>query len=266
MNAQQQTIRERVLLPWIFVDRIAETGFGLAVLAGVAAIISGLGTRWGWWDYRMGLTLLRVSAISGSITVIVSIVGGVLARHERRRTIFLAPAAGILIGVLTVGIPWWLVHKAKQLPVINDITTDETNPPQFKAIIPLRVDAENSVVYKGLEVASQQRKAYPYIRPLVLPNSPAMSFDMALATAKNMGWQIINSNPKEGRIEAVATTFWFGFKDDIVIRVTPELKGSRVDMRSASRVGKGDIGTNAERVRTFLQSMMNESSRLKGSN
>ncbi len=255
MNAQQQTMRQPFLSQWTFADRIAEVGVGLAVLAGVAAILSGLGTRWGWWYYMTGLTLLRVAAISGIVSAIVSLAGGVLARHEHRGMIFFAAAAGILVGLLTAGIPWSWAHRAEQMPLIHDISTDMMNPPQFKAIMPLRADAENPAVYKGPETASQQMSAYPDIRPLVLSSSPATAFDTALATAKNMGWQIVDSNAKEGRIEAIATTFWFGFKDDIVVRVTPGLKGSRVDIRSASRVGLSDIGTNADRIRTFLQKM-----------
>ncbi len=258
MNTEQQSMRQPVLSQWASTEHIAEVGFGLAIFAGVAAILSGFGTRWGWWDYRSGLTLLRVAALCGGVAGTVSLLGGVLARHHRRGKFFFMAAAGILIGLLTVGIPWSWAHKAGQLPLIHDITTDMINPPQFKAILPLRSNADNTVVYKGLETASQQMSAYPDIRPLVLPISPVSSFNIALTTAKNMGWQIINSNAEQGRIEAVATTFWFGFKDDIVVRVTPELSGSRVDIRSTSRVGQSDIGTNAERIRTFLQKMKNE--------
>jgi uncharacterized protein (DUF1499 family) len=255
MNVQQQTLRQPVLSQWTFADRIAEAGLGLAVLAGLAAILSGLGTRWVWWYFMTGLTLLRVAAIGGIVSAIVSLAGGVLARHEHRGTIFFAAAAGILVGLLTAGIPWSWAHRAEQMPLIHDITTDMTNPPQFKAIMPLRVGAENAAVYSGPETASQQMSAYPDIRPLVLSSSPASAFDTALVTAKNMGWQIVDSNANEGRMEAIATTFWFGFKDDIIVRVTPGTKGSIVDIRSTSRVGLSDIGTNAQRVRSFLQKM-----------
>lgn len=264
MNAQQQTMRQPALPQWTYADRIAEVGFGLAVLAGVSAVLSGLGTRWGWWYFMTGLTLLKVAAIGGIVSAIVSLAGGVLARHEHRGTIFFAAAAGILVGLLTAGIPWSWAHRAEQMPLIHDITTDMTNPPQFKAIMPLRANAENPAVYSGPEAALQQMKAYPDIRPLVLSSSPSSAFDTALVTAKNMGWHIVDSNSNEGRMEAIATTFWFGFKDDIVVRVTPGPKGSRVDIRSTSRVGLSDIGTNAERIRTFLQKM-NEAAGPSGS-
>lgn len=87
------------------------------------------------------------------------------------------------------------------------------------------------------------------------PSLPPQAFEQALRTAKNMGWTIVNSNPGEGRIESTDTTFWFGFKDDIVIRITAAGQESRVDVRSVSRVGRSDVGTNAKRIRRFLQKL-----------
>jgi len=81
---------------------------------------------------------------------------------------------------------------------------------------------------------------------------PPVAFSRALEAAERMGWTLVANNPAEGRIEATDTTFWYGFKDDIVIRVTPAGAGSRVDVRSVSRVGRSDIGTNARRVRRYL--------------
>jgi uncharacterized protein (DUF1499 family) len=82
--------------------------------------------------------------------------------------------------------------------------------------------------------------------------TPGRAFDRAVAAAKAMGWDIVASDPAGGRIEATDTTFWFGFKDDVVVRVTPQPAGSRVDVRSLSRVGGGDLGANAARIRAFL--------------
>jgi uncharacterized protein (DUF1499 family) len=55
-----------------------------------------------------------------------------------------------------------------------------------------------------------------------------------------------------GLVEATATTFWFGFKDDVVVRVVANAAGSRIDIRSVSRVGQSDIGANAARIEKFL--------------
>jgi uncharacterized protein (DUF1499 family) len=102
-------------------------------------------------------------------------------------------------------------------------------------------------------VAELQRKAYPDIRPLELPVPPQQAFSKALAAAEAMGWEIVAQDPAAGRIEAVATTLWFDFKDDVVIRVAEAGRGSRIDIRSKSRVGRSDIGTNARRIRAYLE-------------
>src|SRR5271169_4097268 len=101
MNAEQQTMRQPVLSQLIFADRIVEVGLSLAIVAGFTEIISGFGTQWEWWYFRTGFALLRVGAMGGSIAAVISLVGGVLARHEHRRMIFFAAAAGILIGLIT---------------------------------------------------------------------------------------------------------------------------------------------------------------------
>ena len=87
--------------------------------------------------------------------------------------------------------------------------------------------------------------------------SPALVITLAgaataLEAARASGWEIVAAVPQERRIEAVATTFWFGFKDDIVVRIRPAPGGSRIDVRSVSRVGRSDLGTNAKRIRAFL--------------
>ncbi|MGZ9265431.1 MAG: DUF1499 domain-containing protein, partial [Candidatus Deferrimicrobiaceae bacterium] len=124
----------------------------------------------------------------------------------------------------------------------------------FVSVLALRKDAQNSAFYGGPEIAAQQHAAYPDIRPLVSDLPPAQAFERARSVARQMCWIIVDENPAEGRIEATATTRWFGFKDDVVIRIAPVAgNGSRVDIRSVSRVGQSDVGTNARRIRTFLK-------------
>jgi uncharacterized protein (DUF1499 family) len=138
--------------------------------------------------------------------------------------------------------------------MIHDITTDTENPPEFASILPLRKDASNPAEYGGPEIAAKQHAAYPDIRPLAVGISPSRAYEAALAAARRMNWQIVEGSPSERRIEAVATTRWFGFKDDIVIRISPAANGGSIlDIRSLSRVGLSDLGTNARRIRTFLK-------------
>jgi len=141
-----------------------------------------------------------------------------------------------------------------RLGMIHDITTDTENPPVFVSVLPLRKDAPNSAEYGGPEIAMKQRAAYPDIHPVEVGVRPMLAYEYALDAARRMGWQIVDGNPPEGRIEATATTRWFGFKDDVVIRIVPTAgNGSRLDIRSVSRVGLSDVGTNACRIRSFLK-------------
>ena len=137
-------------------------------------------------------------------------------------------------------------------PPIHDITTDTSDPPLFVDVLPLRAGAKNTAAYGGSRVAALQLAAYPDITPVDLAIAPAAAFAKALATANAMGWALVAADPAAGRIEATATTRVFRFKDDVVVRIRPHTGGSRVDVRSVSRFGGGDLGKNASRIREFI--------------
>jgi uncharacterized protein (DUF1499 family) len=149
-----------------------------------------------------------------------------------------------------------LQQRARSVPPIHDISTDTEDPPQFVAVLPLRANAPNPPHYAGQDTAHEQRKAYPDIQPLVLAVPTQVAFNRARDVAQSLGWQIMGADAGAGRIEATATTLWFGFKDDVVIRVLPQgTTGSRIDVRSKSRVGRSDAGANALRIREFLANL-----------
>ncbi len=162
---------------------------------------------------------------------------------------------GVAFCVVTVALPWSHLRLARSLPPIHDITTDTGDPPEFVSILALRADAPNPAVYAGAAIAEQQQRAYPDLKPLKVGLSPADVLAHAVDVGQSMGWEIVAAVPLEGRLEATATTFWFGFKDDVVVRITPSDGGSRVDVRSVSRVGRSDVGANARRIRTFLKKL-----------
>ena len=235
-------------------SRLALAGFVVSVVAVAAAAGAGIGTRAGWWEFPEGFRFLRWGAYFGAVGTAISAAGGIVARPGSRRRGFLLAILGIILGVAAFGVPGNWYRTAKGVPMINDITTDTENPPKFVSILPLRKDAPNPAEYGGPEIAAKQHAAYPDIRPLTVGISPSRAYEDALATARRMDWQIVEGSPSEGRIEAVATTRWFGFKDDIVIRISPAANGGTVlDIRSVSRVGLSDLGTNARRIRTFLK-------------
>jgi uncharacterized protein (DUF1499 family) len=144
-------------------------------------------------------------------------------------------------------------HVSQRSPA--EYSPDTQDPPQYEAIVPLRADAPNTLAYGGEKVAALQKKAYPDIQPLTLTVPPAQAFERALAAVRKMGWNLIAADANAGRIEATDTTFWYRFKDDVVVRIRPAGAGSRIDVRSVSRIGVGDLGTNARRVRAYLNAL-----------
>jgi uncharacterized protein (DUF1499 family) len=231
---------------------IATIGLAIALVAGLALLIAGPGHRFGWWSFATGFGILRYAAYAAIAAVAVSAVALILAPWRGQRRGMFRALAGLIIGLITVGIPAYYLHVARSVPPIHDVTTDTEDPPAFDALLGLRADAPNPATYGGPEVAAQQREAYPDLAPADYPISPEAAFEAALAAARDRGWDIVAAQEGAGRIEASDRTLWFGFVDDIVIRVRPTDVGSRVDVRSVSRVGVSDVGANAARIRAYL--------------
>jgi len=236
-----------------YASLIADIGLGIALVSVLAAVLSGQGTRLEFWNFRVGMLILKWSAYGGLVAAAVSLAGFVLS--FRGGSGIVRALIGIVLGVVLVAVPAYWFEKAQRVPHIHDITTDTLDPPQLVSILPLRKNASNPPDYGGPQIAAQQIRAYPDITPLALDIPPEAAFEMALAASRRMGWNIIDADRADGRIEAFDTTFWFGFNDDIVIRVKKDGQGSRVDIRSVSRVGVSDIGTNANRIRRFFREM-----------
>jgi uncharacterized protein (DUF1499 family) len=168
-------------------------------------------------------------------------------RRWRRRALL-----GLVVNLAVAAWPLYMFYQLQGQPRIHDISTDTSNPPAFEAVLPLRQSARNPVDYVPA-TATEQRQGYPDIVPLKLPLAPSAAFDVAERAARAMRWEVVSATPGKLRIEATDTTLMFGFKDDIVVRITPQGDGSVVDVRSLSRVGGSDFGTNAKRVRAYLK-------------
>ncbi|NJD63466.1 MAG: DUF1499 domain-containing protein [Deltaproteobacteria bacterium] len=235
--------------------RGAVAGLLLGLIAALSIVAAGLGTRWGFWHFRTGFAVLRYAAYGGAVAIAVSLAGGVMAWRGSLRGGLVAATAGVLLGATAFGVPWSWARYARHVPAIHDITTDTEDPPRFAAVLSLRKDAPNSTEYGGPELAQKQHAAYPDLRSLMLEVPPGPAFERSVAAARRLGWKLVDANAGEGRIEATDTTFWFGFKDDVVVRIAAAGQGSRVDVRSVSRVGVSDVGTNARRIRKFLKEL-----------
>jgi uncharacterized protein (DUF1499 family) len=228
---------------------LALAGVALGLLALLMLFVTGPGTRFGWWHFRTSFKLMQYAAYLGGVAALVSLIG-LLLSHGRWR---LVSAAGLALGALAFLLPWSWRRDARQYPGIHDITTDTQNPPAFVSIAPLRAEAPNPVEYAGDSVAQVQRQAYPDIQPLLMAMPVDSAFSLAVRAVNDMGWELVDQDRRQGRIEATATTPWMGFKDDVVVRVSSASGIARVDVRSKSRVGRGDVGANAKRIRQYLE-------------
>jgi uncharacterized protein (DUF1499 family) len=216
----------------------------LLLAAGTAYAI--LGSRNGFTDYRSAFTLLRQIAQVGFGVLVVCVVTLIFALKARQGVVYSAAATivlAVLVGTLALN-----QAAPPPGPLMNDITTDLEDPPRFNAVIPLRPEGSNPVEYGGTQVAANQRAVHPEVQPILSDLPTDRAFERALAVAADMGWEIVAQDPSSGIIEAIDTTPFFRFKDDIVIRVRASGAGSRVDLRSRSRVGLSDLGKNAERI------------------
>jgi uncharacterized protein (DUF1499 family) len=210
--------------------------------------------------YRLGLplgsafALVRWAALVSLAGVVLSI--GIAAwsrKNKRTGPAVVAGLAAVLGIVVAAGGYGWL-RQARGAPPLHDVTTDLDNPPVFGDLVARR-PADSQPLTRSRETDQLQRQHYPDLAPLTLAQPPRLVFDRARLVAENQGWTIVTADPEGGRIEATDSTRWFGFTDDIVVRLTPWGTGTRVDVRSAARYGITDTGTNARRIRRFLAAL-----------
>ena len=243
--------------------RMASWLAGLALLLAVLGLLglaaAPLVWRAGVLPLKTAFMLLAAGALLAMAAAVLAFLGLILAQILARASLgwprIAALSCVLLLGIALAWAAWNVRHG--HAPPINDITTDTEHPPAISAALPAR-QAEHAVSadYGGPAVVRQQTAAYPDIQPLRLAMPAAQAFGLALGTAKAMpDWRILAADQQAGRIEATQSSFWFGFVDDIVIRVAADSGGSRVDMRSHSRQGRGDLGVNAARIRRYMAAL-----------
>ena len=222
----------------------------LGFLSLLVLYLAGKGYINGTFELGQAFTLLRYCAYAGITSVGLVIFYLLWQRPAGPRVMILFVSA--LAGLTAFYLPYRQQQLASQVPPIHDITTNIDSPPQFVAIAPLRANAPNPSEYLGGETSELQRQFYPDILPIVYLQSREEVFSAVTSLAAELGWEIVDANLLDGRVEATETTQWFGFKDDVVIRLIDGSTNSTImDVRSKSRVGRSDIGVNAKRIRNF---------------
>jgi len=237
------------------VSRLAAWSGRLALFALAVAALSVMVLRSGLLEIVPALATFAAALIFAGLAMLLAFVSFVVIWRQGLAGLGHALLA-LFLGLLLLAYPSYLGYRATKLPAIYDITTDPANPPRFDVLARLRPRGRTN--YPGAATAEQQLAAYPDIVPLQLAVPPKVAYDLTLALITKRKWLLVDSRPpaagrREGVIEAVTRTPIMGFRDDVVIRVSPLGQGSRVDVRSASRYGLHDFGTNASRVRALLE-------------
>jgi uncharacterized protein (DUF1499 family) len=224
-----------------------------SVLALVLLLVGPIGTRLGIWGFQIGLlVLIPGGVLLAAIGLLVAIIGIFVSKKRGFTSDLPALLTSIVICGVILGGMGVQFSKGASVPPIHNISTDISDPPQFSAVVAIRGEGTNPLDYDSAKIGPQQEAAYPDVQTLVLPGSRTETLASVVSALEDMGLEIVAVDEVAGVVEATATTFWFGFKDDLVVRVRDSGSGSEVDVRSVSRVGLSDLGANADRIMALL--------------
>jgi len=225
----------------------------VAVVAAALLLIGPLGYRLGVLPLRAGLLVPVAGLLIAALDALAGLVALAFIFRPQWKAARVPALHGLGVSLLVVAVMGVQLVAGMGAPPIHDISTDLDDPPEFVAVPALRAPGDNDLTFNREGLAEPTRKAYPWVRPIDTDLSVAAALARAREVANELGWEIVAEDPS-GRLEATDTTFWYGFKDDIVIRVRPRNGGgARVDLRSASRLGISDLGLNARRIGTFIE-------------
>ena len=222
----------------------------LAMLAGMLA------NKFELVEFRLAF-MTFVRALQAVMIVTLLGVVGLLFVWWKKHTAAIKPALYIVIlGALPVAMVFALIGQGMKVPAIHNISTDLQSPPAFVQAYVARAEGLNSLDVPNQEVRDKQSAFYKdQVSSLALAVPPDIAFDRVLEACRQLNFTITNVDKVQGRIEAVEETLFFGFKDDVVVRVSPSEQGSVIDVRSVSRVGVSDLGANAKRINRLLQAV-----------
>ena len=248
----------------------------VSLLLPVYFLVAALGVKFGLWPWQTGLLVLIVKfglPLIG-IALLLGIVALAVAVFQKPRRGWAMALVGLLIPALALGYLASVRAKSADIPPIHDIATDIADPPTFSAALMATRQAGGANPVNAMTAPIGTLKAYqgpafgriaaktlgqvghenyPGVRTFSVKAPPAQAYAAAEAEARAQGWSLVTTQPDQGMVEATAETFWFGFKDDVAIRIRPAgFGGSMIDVRSVSRVGLSDLGANAARIEAFL--------------
>ncbi len=253
------------------VSRLAIWSRRVALFSLVTSFIGVIIVRSGALDVVPAVSTLAGALVLAVVAILLAFGAGIMIWRDGLGGLREAVTA-VLIGLALIAYPAYLGMHAYQLPAIYDVTTDPIDPPQFDVIARLRPRDANPITYEGLYAAELQHAAYSDIEAEQTTATPQEAFDAAMKVITKRRWRVVNARPpaqglpptrvsnprappdiaaRDGVIEAVARSLILGFREDVVVRIRATNDGTRIDVRSASRYGQSDFGSNATRVRNL---------------
>lgn len=203
-------------------------------------------------DMGTSFQIIKYSVFTSAITLGLTVLLALVTLFKKQHDVAKVYAVVSLLLAIPVGGLAMQASKAKSLPFIHHVSTDTVNPPKFQAIVALRGENSNPLAYDKEKLVPLQEAAYPMLKPIISELTTEKAFAKAVEVATSLGWEVVAQNAEQGIIEAVETTLLWGFKDDVVIRIQAVDAGSKIDLRSISRVGGSDLGANAARIERFI--------------
>lgn len=232
---------------------LASTAYFCGII-GLACLVLGIGgIQIGLFPPMLGFGLFALATVVGGLSATLLGVIALIRKKsltgpdDRKRA-----QTGAALGFVLLILLFLSAGTGGDAPPINDITTNLNNPPAFASEEEVQAYMGRDMSYPP-EFVAVVKEHYPDLRPLLLPVPPDTAYEEALAAAKAMGLEIVWQSPSERRFDATDTTAIFRFVDDITVRVLPAGSSSMIDIRSKSRDGQGDLGTNAKRIRAFTE-------------
>lgn len=225
----------------------------LSIVVAVVAVLSGFGVRMGWWGYAFGFQLLKASIISALVCGLISL-ALFFVGFVKHVPIWGKAGLAAFLSIAVAAIPILALIELRKIPTLGEAATNFQNLPAFEALAEAReAEAEDPPRFTLNEAEAAQKKHFPGLRSIIIDRQPAKAKEDVINVLREMGMEIASTSDDDYRVEATETSFWFGFKDDVVVDITNLSNGgSRIEVRSASRVGKFDGGINAKRVEAIL--------------
>jgi uncharacterized protein (DUF1499 family) len=239
----------------VHTSRFAQLAIVVACVSAALFVGAPLLVMLGALKSLVGFPLFMLGGLLGLLALLLGLVSLYTTRPATGRAGRGLALVAALIGVSVLGATALAARPGLGAPPINDITTDPDDPPQFDALLREGPNAGRDMSYPGAEFATAQRAGYPDLAPISVATTASDTFAAATRAMEGFGWKIVREDPTNGLIEATDTSRVFRFVDDIAVRIRPQATGSRVDVRSKSREGRGDLGANAARIRRLRDAL-----------